>query len=669
MWYLSQKIGNNELGRKTGLSGSIIHILGNRGYRTVDSILHFLRPSLFELHSPFLFQDMQNVIDRLRQAWDKQEKILVYGDYDADGVTGTALLYKALQRFGFQVLLHVPSREEGYGLHAEAIEKAHTQQVKLVITVDCGITAVAETLLAAELGIDLIITDHHEPPAALPPALGILNPKVAGCTYPFPHLAGVGVAFKLVQALYSSFGYPRDKGSERDYLDLAALGTIADIVPLTGENRIIVKYGLEIMEKTKHPGVKAILEECGLGGKKLKAGQISFIVAPRINAAGRMDTARLALNLFLENEYQEALAIARKLNQENTLRQNVERQIVAEAEQMLTGAAIPEVIVLSSRDWHHGVIGIVASRLVEHFQRPVFLICEEGETGKGSARGIPGYHVLQELEKQAPFLLKYGGHKQAAGFSLLVENVDALRRGLIDSFRQNAFALGEQLLIDSEVSCQALDVELSRELEEMAPFGAGNPAPVLMTTGLEIKKVMTLGKNGEHLKLILQKDDFKLEALAFKKSAELERLKTLKTIDIIYNLEINNYLGGEKIQAILKDYREGIPDGRAETAGAIDTYDIMEEAETQRERPLNLAGLERKTLVETYKAIRKAAGKNKRIFWLPETDRELQLEILKIFEELGFLRWLGGTGPFLLELIPKDKTDLQRSLRFRLLNA
>ncbi|RNC29710.1 MAG: Single-stranded-DNA-specific exonuclease RecJ [Candidatus Dichloromethanomonas elyunquensis] len=670
MWCLSQELQKKKHQlEEAGISRNIIHILKNRGYHTVDSILEFIRPSLFDLHSPFLFTDMQPVIHRLKKALDDQEKVLVYGDYDVDGITGTVLIYQVLKRFGFQAMIYVPTREEGYGLHAEAIEKASAQEVSLIITVDCGITAVEETFMASSLGIDMIITDHHEPQELLPSAVGILNPKTSGSGYPFRDLAGVGVAFKLAQALFHTFQYPAGSGSELEYLDLAALGTIADIVPLTGENRILVKYGLEVMSKTRHQGLQAILEECGLWGKKLKAGQISFIVAPKINAAGRMDTARLALNLLLEEKMQDAAAIAKALNQENKQRQYTERKILMEAEEVLSQAPVPEVIVLSSTGWHHGVIGIVASRLVERFRRPVFLISEEGEMGRGSARGINGYHVLGELEKQATLLSKFGGHKQAAGFTVPVGNINLFRKRIIDSFRQSELSHEEQLFIDSTVLCSELCVKLQKELDEMSPFGAGNPAPLLMTTGLEIKKISKMGKNGEHLKLILQKDRFTLEVLAFKKSEHLEKFKQLKCMDILYTLETNDFYGEETLQAILKDYRESTEDSFSEVATTSDQFGDSEENMSQ---PLfakpSAKDLNRMILVEAYKSIRGKVDENNRLYWMPGEDIHPQLEILKIFEELRLLQWLGGTGPFLIELNSTDKTNLHRSLRYRLLN-
>lgn len=675
MWSLSQnKHRDLQYLEKDLIPRSIINILANRGFSSAESILDYLRPSLFDFHSPFLFKDMQKIILRLHKALKLNEKILIYGDYDADGVTGTALIFKVLKKFGFNVIIHIPSREEGYGLHKEIIIKAAENKVTLLITIDCGITALEETRLASNHEIDVIITDHHEPLELLPSAVGILNPKVDDSGYPFKHLAGVGVAFKLVQALFTHFNLPLEiAGTEREYLDLVALGTIADIVPLIGENRIIAKYGLKVMENTKHFGLRAILEECGLNGKKLKAGHISFTVAPRINAAGRMDTARLALNLLLEEEYGSALNIAKELSRENYQRQLTEKAIFNDAEKILTKGTLPEVIVLSSPNWHHGVIGIVASRLVERFQRPVYLISEEGEIGKGSARGISDYHVLEELTKQSSLLSKFGGHKQAAGFTLATKNIESLREGLNRSLVDSGLNYKEHFFIDSIISCEEIELNLPKELEQMAPFGVGNPAPLLMTNRLTIKKVVPLGKEGEHLKLILQSDNQILEALAFKKGNELEKLENMGIIDIIYCLEVNNFYGEEKIQAIIKDYRQSNGDSLSEVACSEDnTLDLIV-GENPCLPEKNCNELTRQMLVELYKELRSLVDETNLIHWHPgkdnsELDCKQKMHIVKIFEELGLVRWLGGTGPFLLRLIRKKKADLQNSLRFRMLS-
>lgn len=673
MWILSQKTKQvaNKF-QEVGISPILIDILFQRGYTSLSSILEYLQPSLFEFYSPFLFKDMEKVVQRLARAHEKEEKVLVYGDYDADGVTGAALLYKVFKRLGFNVVVHIPSREEGYGLHTEIINKAIDSMVTLIVTVDCGISAIKETQLAASEGIDIIITDHHEPLAELPAAVGILNPKVKDSGYPYEYLAGVGVAYKLVQALFSHFRDSLDSTtSELDYLDLVALGTIADIVPLTGENRIIVKYGLQKMENTMHTGLRAMLVECGLWGKKLKSGQISFIVAPRINAAGRMDTAQMALNLLLEEDLQDAQSYAKNLSNENSLRQTIEKEIFVEIQKQLEFQEIPNVIVLSSPTWHHGVIGIVASRLVERYHRPVFLITEDGETAKGSARGVPDYNVIKELDQQAHLLDKYGGHKQAAGFSLSVKNIDSLRNELNKMIQTDDLSFAVTYKVDSDVSWNELNIDLLKELERMAPFGAGNPAPMLMTSGLKISKVFTIGKEGDHLKLILEEEQQSLEALAFKKGNELEQLKKIHNLDIIYYLESNTFSGEEKLQAIIKDYRDSVSTSLPEIASA----EQEQQEEQQEERELicqNDEGsftLTREMLVSFYKRLKKMAQDTECFYWQPdEKIVESELNLVKVFEELGLATWVGGTGPFYLKLNKVNKTDLNCSLRYKILS-
>ncbi|HHV65839.1 MAG TPA: single-stranded-DNA-specific exonuclease RecJ [Peptococcaceae bacterium] len=665
MWNLSQQQINLDFADGI-LSPSMAQILYKRGYTTPETVLKYLRPSLFDLHSPFFFHDMPIIMLRLEKALKLKEKILIYGDYDADGVTGTALIYKVLKEFGFNVLIHIPTREEGYGLHKDIIDKAIANSITLIITVDCGISANDEIEYAANNGIDVIITDHHEPSTKLPAAIGILNPKVKDSGYPFEHLAGVGVAYKLVQALYTHFGPGLTQHTELEYLDLVALGTIADIVPLVGENRIFVKYGLKVMENTKNIGIQALLEECGLQDKKLKAGQVSFIIAPRINAAGRMDTARLALNLFLEEDYEEALELARELSKENYQRQLTEKEILQEAKEMLKEEPLPAVIVLSSPHWHHGVIGIVASRLVECYHRPVYLIAEEGEIGKGSARGIPGYHVYEELAKQAPLLLKFGGHKQAAGFSLKVSNIKEFREGINRSFVSSGLVYQEEYYVDSIVPCDEINLELQKELAQMAPFGAGNPEPILFTPDLIINNIITMGKDGEHLKLFLESGSKKIEAVAFRKGQALEELKNMKIIDIIYYLDINDYLGQEKVQAVLKDYRQANGNSFSEAACSVEEHKIKYAEEVNINENKHIC-LTREILVDFYKELRRAA-KTPYFSWQPNGDDKLQMECLKVLEELGFVTWLGGTDPYLIRLNTALKNDLQNSLRYRMLS-
>lgn len=549
------KDSRSPLPQRLGITPVVADILRQRGIEAEEEIMEFLRPSLLNLNSPFAFREMARAIERLEQARAQEEKILIYGDYDVDGVTSTALLYKVLTDLGFKAVAYIPSRmDEGYGLHKDAITKALQANVKVMITVDCGITAVDEVEYARSQGIDIILTDHHEPPDSLPQAYAILNPKVKDSGYPFRELAGVGVAFKLAQALLERL----EEGKSGAYavleiLDLAALGTIADLVPLTHENRTIVAYGLRQMENTIHLGLRTLLEECGLWGKPLKAGQIAFMVAPRINAAGRMDSARAGLELLLTGHEERAVELARFLSRENALRQDTEKEIFAEAVEILEKNPMPRVIVLSGKNWHHGVIGIVASRLVERYYRPVFLIAEEEEIGKGSARGIGGYHVLDELKAQAELLEKFGGHSQAAGFSLKLETIPLLREAL----NQAALHLPEEIFyerirVDQCVPLEVLDASLLHDLEHLAPFGFGNPSPVLAGRDYPLYMADTVGKDHAHLKCMFGPQG-EWEGIAFRKGEELANILGSATVDVAFGLDWNTFRGVQSIQLMLKD--------------------------------------------------------------------------------------------------------------------
>ncbi|WP_019850944.1 single-stranded-DNA-specific exonuclease RecJ [Desulfitobacterium sp. PCE1] len=552
---------SSSLPQRLGISPVVADILSQRGVGTEEEILEFLSPSLLNLNSPFAFREMAKAVERLEQARAQEEKILIYGDYDVDGVTSTALLYKVLTDLGFKAVAYIPSRmDEGYGLHKDAVLKASQADVKVIITVDCGITAVDEVEYARSQGIDMILTDHHEPPEILPQAYTILNPKVKDSGYPFRELAGVGVAFKLAQALLETL----DCGGTGAYavleiLDLVALGTIADLVPLTHENRTIVAYGLRQMENTIHLGLRTLLEECGLWGKPLKAGQIAFMVAPRINAAGRMDSARAGLELLLTGHEDRAVELARFLSRENALRQDTEKDIFAEAVKILEEAPLPRVIVLSGKNWHHGVIGIVASRLVERYYRPVFLVTEEEDIGKGSARGIGGYHVLDELKAQAELLEKFGGHSQAAGFSLKPENIPLLREALnqaAQNFPEDMFY--ERVRVDQCVPLEALDASLMRDLEHLAPFGFGNPSPVLAGKDYPLYMADLVGKDQAHLKCMFGTQG-EWEGIAFRKGEELGNILGSSTVDVAFGLDWNTFRGTQNIQLMIKDIQPKAP--------------------------------------------------------------------------------------------------------------
>lgn len=709
IWIKPQPIAqeSENICTRFGLSPVVADILTQRSLHTRKQVVDFLRPSLLNLNSPWAFRDMNRAIERLELARNRNEKVLIYGDYDVDGVTSTALLYKVLADLHFNTVAYIPSRmDEGYGLHKEAILKAAQSEVKVLITVDCGITAVEEIEYAKELGIEVILTDHHEPPASLPDALAILNPKVPESGYPFRELAGVGVAFKLAQALLEQFGTPEMKNAETlteiEILDLVALGTIADLVPLIDENRVIVSHGLRQMEQTVHLGMRILLEECGLGNKTLKAGQIAFMVAPRINAAGRMDSAKAGLELLLTGKAERAQELARFLSRENTERQETEKEILAEAIAQLEQRPLPRVIVLSAPNWHHGVIGIVASRLVERYYRPVFLMTEEGEEAKGSARGIPGFHVLNALRQQENLLERFGGHSQAAGFSLNRSAIATLRERLNEAaadYSEDLFI--ERVKVDHLVPLDWVKANLLTELEQLAPFGFGNPSPVLAGVQFPLYKVDTVGKDKAHLKCHFGSQG-EWEGIAFRKGAEATDLRESRSVDVTFGLDWNTYRGPESVQLILKDLQasatwqegsspekerveaeilQGVREIAVETDESLEGFDwrrllvwngldpiaLAESNLAPAELPRKSGYLSREDLVAIYRVLTDLAHQSNPFTWKPELKAEkASHEALKIFEELGLIKILGGTRRIMLEWIPaQQKLNLDSSMRYR----
>jgi len=672
IWVVPHAAGERakSLSEELGITQTVAEILVRRGLGERQAALEFLRPSMLSMASPFRFAAMPQALARLALARQRREKVLIYGDYDVDGVTSTALLYKVLVDLGFQTVAYIPNRlDEGYGLHQEAISRAAEAGVKVLITVDCGITACAEVDFARAHGIDVIITDHHEPGTDIPQALAALNPKTDP-GFPSRDLAGVGVAFKLAQALLYRFGTLEDGvHTETELLDLVALGTVADVVPLTGENRVLVTYGLRQMAHTVHAGLAALLAECGLAGRAVEAWQVAFLLAPRINAAGRLDSAKAALELFLTGRADRAAELARYLSQENAARQETEKKILAEAVARLEAAPLPRVIVLSAPDWHHGVIGIVASRLVERYYRPAFLLAEEGKTAKGSARGIPGYHVLAQLSAQAGLLARYGGHRQAAGFAMATADIPRLREGLNAAAAQlPADLFVETLPVDCETTLPALSAELYRELQALAPYGSGNPGPLLAARALPVYDVTQVGKEGSHLKFYLGTQG-EFEAVAFRQGERLDELRGVGAIDAVFSLGENTYQGQTRLQLVLRDF--------APHAVWRDEHlrQEFEQAAQEASLPASLSAaasedaysgslLPRARLVEVYRELRQlAAVRNP--FTLETSDPALR-EALKIFEEIGLIRCLGGTDRLVLELLPvRRKLNLEASLRYR----
>ncbi|MDQ7065778.1 MAG: single-stranded-DNA-specific exonuclease RecJ, partial [candidate division KSB1 bacterium] len=490
---------------------------------------------------------------------EQKQRILVYGDYDVDGATATAMMILFFRQLGIEVDFYIPHRiREGYGLSKEAIEAIHGKGVDLIIAVDCGITAIEEVALARKLGMDVIVCDHHQPGKALPEAHAILNPKRADCPYPFKELAGVGVAFKLAQALAQRFSHPENALFQ--LLDLVAIGSAADIVPLVDENRILVREGLEMLQRTQNIGLRALLKKTGLEGKAIGTGQIIFILAPRINAVGRMSDASQAVRLLTTYHEQEALNIAELLEKENRNRRNIDEETFKEAIEQVEAYFDPEkdpVLVLSSEGWHPGVIGIVASRVVERYYRPTVMISTDDGIGKGSARSIPGFNIYDALKTCSDLMLAFGGHKYAAGLSIASENIARLRERL-QEYADGVLTdelLTPKLSIEGELDFEQIDGKLMRILKMLAPYGPQNMRPVFYSKNIRVVGTPAIvGSN--HLRFKACQNGKVIDAIGFNLGGLLHRIRGNRTdIEIAYLLEENEWQGRVYTQLRIKDIR------------------------------------------------------------------------------------------------------------------
>jgi single-stranded-DNA-specific exonuclease len=550
------------LSRELGVSPVTARLLCIRGLGAPDDARRFLSPRIDDLYDPFRLAGMSIAVDRILRAITSKDRIAIHGDYDVDGVTSTVILRRALELLGADVVHFIPERfRDGYGLQPASIDRLQQDGVRLIISVDCGIRADEAATRARELGIDLIITDHHEPGAELPHALAVINPKRHDCTYPDKNLAGVGVALKLVQALCTCTGHANWLPA---FVKVAAIGTLADVVPLTGENRIIAKVGLGMLSKGPHKvGLRALLDVCGLSGREIDSYHIGFVVAPRVNAAGRMSTPDIAARLLLaadEAMGQEARALAEQLDAENLRRQQEEAEIVAKARNIVeTDLEVGSrtVIVVAGEGWHRGVIGIVASKLVDAFHRPAIVISTDGDVAHGSCRSIPSFNMLAALESCAALMSKFGGHKQAAGLTLETSRIRDLRT------RINDFAdvcltpddLRPRLWIDGALTFRSINEQVVTELSTLAPFGAGNPCPIFRTSRVEIVDGPRRLKE-RHLKMAFKQDGRILRGVAWRAS-ERESFVTehRAAIDLAFSLENDLYNGERYLQLSVADFR------------------------------------------------------------------------------------------------------------------
>jgi single-stranded-DNA-specific exonuclease len=551
-----------RLSHELRVSPVTARLLSIRGLDDPLSARRFLFPSLDDLLDPNRLTDLPAAVDRILRAVENKERIAIHGDYDVDGVTSTVILRRALELLGADVTHFIPERlRDGYGLQPASLERLHALGVALVISVDCGIRGIEAAARARELGLDLIITDHHEPDTELPRALAVINPKRHDCSYPDKNLAGVGVALKLVQALCIRTGRTSWLPA---FVKVAAIGTLADVVPLQGENRVIAKLGLEMLSRGPHKvGLRSLLDVCGLIGKEIDSYHIGFVLAPRVNAAGRMSSPDIAARLLLASDEamrEEARELAQQLDTENIRRQQEEADIVAAARKAVeTDLEIGSrtVIVVAGEGWHRGVIGIVASKLVDAFHRPAIVISTEGDVAHGSCRSIPSFDMLGALESCADVMSKFGGHKQAAGLTMASDRVRELR-GRVNGYADGCLQpddLRPRIWIDGTLGFRSIDEQMASELTSLAPFGAGNPRPIFRTSGVEIVDGPRRVKE-RHLKMAFRQDGRVMRGIAWRASEREEFVAGHRTaIDLAFSLEQDTWEGERYLQLSIADFK------------------------------------------------------------------------------------------------------------------
>jgi single-stranded-DNA-specific exonuclease len=561
-WVLCDDIDKDKIenyAQMLNVPPMISRILLNRGIDTLEKAKLFFRGKMENLYDPFLLADMEKAVNRIIKAILHKEKILIYGDYDVDGITSVSMLYLLLKQLGANVRFYIPHRvQEGYGISTTGIEEAAKEQIDLIISVDCGITALKEVNYARQLNMDVIISDHHEPGIQLPEAYAILNPKCENSNYPFQELAGVGVAYKLAQAIINASNL--DESIIKDYVDLVAIGSAADIVPLIDENRIFVKEGLKKLNETNRPGLRALLQVAGLFNKPIGTGQVVFVIAPRINAVGRMGNAERAVELLTTQDADLALEIANILETENRQRKNIDEETFKTAQQQVDEKFDLNNyfgLVLDQEGWHPGVIGIVASRVVEKYYRPTIMISIEDNIGKGSARSISGFDIYLALKQCEDLLLGYGGHKYAAGLTIEKDKIEAFRERFNEIACQqlDEELLSPKLRIEGEIRLGEINSRLYKYLKLLAPFGPQNMRPVFLSQKLQVVGTPAIVGNN-HLKFKVRQDGIVLDAIGFNLGNLIYRIEPgASNLDMTYVIEENSYLGRTTLQLRVKDLR------------------------------------------------------------------------------------------------------------------
>lgn len=540
----------------------VASILANRNINEPESAKQFLSKTKSGIHHPFLLKDAQKAAARIKQALETNETVVIYGDYDVDGITSSAIVFKFLKGLGLNVSYYIPNRvDEGYGINILALQKIRKDGATLMITVDCGITAVGEVEFAKTIGLDIIITDHHTCKEEIPRALAVINPKQPDCTYPFKELAGVGVAFKFILAIVLELGLNTSEYFDA-FIDIVAIGTIADVVSLTGENRLFVSHGLKKLQQTDNIGIQSLFQVAGITDKPLTAGNISFTIAPRINAAGRVGSATLAVELLVTDSRERAQEIAVQLDDENHQRQQTEMEILKDALDMISAMDKPEekkVFVLAKEDWHHGVIGIVASRITDKFYKPTILISLSDKLGKGSGRSVKGFNIFDALTHCSDTLLKFGGHELAAGLGLSADSIDEFDKQI------NAYAnevmtedtLVPYINIDAVLQLGDLTLQNAEILSILEPFGMGNAQPVFAVMNTTLQSVRQIG-NGKHCKISVSKAGRHAEFVGFNMSEVAENFKIGASLDLAFTIDTNIFRGNKQLQLILKDVRQAV---------------------------------------------------------------------------------------------------------------
>ncbi len=600
----------------------VAKVLLNRGLTDAADAKKFLDKTSENFYSPNLMCDMDKAVERIKKAIENKESVVVYGDYDVDGITSTALVVRYLRQQGVNANAYIPDRQnEGYGINKAAVKKIYDSGATLLISVDTGITAFEETEYAKELGCDVIITDHHECKEELPKAVAVVNPKRSDCSYPFKDLAGVGVAFKLICAASEK----SENELLDEYSDLVALGTIADVVPLKDENRVIAARGIDKLSKNPNTGLAAVISTLGLRQKWNNCAVVSYSIAPRLNAAGRMSNAMIAVDLLLTKDIEEAQELAIRLDEENRNRQNAEKIIFDEAVEMINSIDLADkrVLVLGKRNWHHGIIGVVASRICEKYNKTCILISIEDEWCKSSGRSVEGINLFDALSHCSDILEKFGGHAYAAGFSIKEEYIDELDRRLNEFAKEMDSAPKlPQILIDSKITVEDINAATIRKTEVLAPYGAGNKVPIYALMGARIVDVKTLS-DGKHSRFLLESDKKLVEAIAFGAGSLTSEYCAGDVVDIAGELNINLYNGQIRLQIILSGIRmshKTTEDVLPDRQDFVDIYKYFRQRGTVSEELARLCG----TFTDKFA---------RRIM------RDKIMNVLRVFKDLGILNY------------------------------